>query len=47
MSTTKQFHLLGEDASTARAIEIPTSSDFADLQDTIASHFAIVLSQGM
>ncbi|KAL6701696.1 cytochrome P450 [Trichoderma pleuroticola] len=36
------FHLLGEQPSSAMELEVSTSSDFEDLQDLAASHFAIV-----
>ena len=42
----KRFHLLGEDASTARTIELPESTDFEELQNIVASHFAIVEAKG-
>ncbi|KAH6867381.1 monooxygenase [Thelonectria olida] len=44
---TKQFYLLGEAASTAREIEIPQSSDLEELQNIVASHFAIVKPKGV
>jgi cytochrome P450 len=42
-----QFHLLGEDASRSREIEIESSLDFEQLQNLVASHFAIVDSAGV
>lgn len=42
----KYFYLLGEDASTAIDIELPESADIEELQQLVASHFAIVESQG-
>lgn len=45
MATT-QFYLLGDAASTARDIEIPQSADLEELQNTVASHFAIVKPKG-
>lgn len=44
MST--HFHLLGEQPSTAIEFEVSTSSDFEDLQDLVASYFAIVEPRG-
>lgn len=44
--STKQFYLLGEDASTALDIELPESSDFEDLQHHIAAHYSIVDPKG-
>ena len=43
----KQFYLLGEDVSTAREIEVPSSIDEDELRQLIASHFAIVGAKGM
>jgi hypothetical protein len=43
---TKQFYLSGEDVSTARDIEVPSSLDEQELRNLIASHFAIVDSKG-
>ncbi|CAG7556353.1 unnamed protein product [Fusarium equiseti] len=45
--STKQFHLLGEAASTAREIELPPNVDFEELQGIVASHFAIVKPNGV
>jgi hypothetical protein len=42
----KQFYLLGERASTARDIEVSQSADFDELQNIVASHFAIVEPKG-
>ncbi|KAL7785382.1 cytochrome P450 [Trichoderma afarasin] len=36
------FHLLGEQPSTSRQITFPSDFSFADLQELVASHFAIV-----
>ncbi|KAL7939429.1 cytochrome P450 [Trichoderma chlorosporum] len=41
------FHLLGEQPSTAIEFEISTSLDLEDLQDLVASHFAIVEPRGV
>ncbi|ROV97005.1 hypothetical protein VSDG_04135 [Cytospora chrysosperma] len=46
-SITKQFYLSGEDVSTARDIEVPSSLDEQELRNLIASHFAIVDSKGV
>jgi hypothetical protein len=47
MSTTKQFHLLGEDPTTAsKEIDITPVHDEDDLKHTVAAHFAIVQSSG-
>lgn len=43
---TKQFYLLGEAASTAREVELPASVDFEELQNIVASYFAIVKPNG-
>lgn len=40
------FHLLGEQPSTAIEFEPSASLDFDDLQDLVASHFAIVEPRG-
>lgn len=45
--STKSFHLLGEDAATARAIEIPAGTGDEELQHLVASHFAIVEAKGV
>ncbi|KAI0877314.1 cytochrome P450 [Hypoxylon argillaceum] len=45
--STKQFYLLGESSTTARAIEIPSKIDQEGLQHLIASHFAIVEPQSI
>ncbi|KAI0482544.1 cytochrome P450 [Xylariaceae sp. FL0804] len=45
--TSKLFYLLGEDPSTARDIEIPSQLDFEELQNEIASYFAIVDPRGI
>ncbi|KAI0020274.1 cytochrome P450 [Xylariomycetidae sp. FL0641] len=45
--STKQFFLLGEDPSTAREVELPPQPDFEDLQNEIASYFAIVDAKGI
>jgi hypothetical protein len=42
----KLFYLSGEPASTAREIEVESTSDFNGLQDLIAAHFAIVDPSG-
>lgn len=42
----KQYHLWGDNASTARAIETPEAGDFEELQNLIASHFAVVDAKG-
>lgn len=44
---TKQFYLLGEDVSTAREIDIPSTIDEDELRQLIASNFAIVGAKGM
>lgn len=43
---TKQFYLLGEDVSTAREIDIPTTGDEDELRQLVASHFAVVAAKG-
>jgi hypothetical protein len=43
----RQFYLLGEDVSTAREIDIPSTIDEHELRQLVASHFAIVGAQGM
>lgn len=43
---TKQFYLLGEDVSTAREIDVPTTIDEDELRQLFASHFAIVAAKG-
>ncbi|KAI0169679.1 cytochrome P450 [Hypoxylon sp. FL1284] len=40
--SSKQFYLLGEDASSARDVELPSEVDLEGLQHFIASQFAIV-----
>ncbi|KAI9163091.1 LOW QUALITY PROTEIN: Cytochrome P457 monooxygenase [Paramyrothecium foliicola] len=42
-----QFHLLGEDASQTKDIEITGSLDFEELQHLAASHFAVVDASGI
>ncbi|KLO96734.1 monooxygenase [Fusarium fujikuroi] len=44
---TKQFFLLGQAPSTARDIELPSGVDFEELQNIVASHFAIVKPNGV
>jgi hypothetical protein len=44
--STKQFYLLGEAESTAREVELPPAVDFEELQNIIASHYAIVKPDG-
>ncbi|KAF3766493.1 hypothetical protein M406DRAFT_277399 [Cryphonectria parasitica EP155] len=46
-TTSKQFYLLGEDVSTAQDIDVPSSIDENGLRQLVASHFAIVDSQGI
>lgn len=43
----KQFYLLGEDVSTAREIDIPSTIDEDELRQLVSSHFAIVGAKGM
>lgn len=43
---TKQFYLLGEDVSTAREIDVPSTLDEDELRQLIASNFAIVGAKG-
>ena len=45
--SSKQFYLLGEDLSASRDIELPESIDFEELQDIVASHFAIAEPRGI
>ncbi|KAF5985638.1 cytochrome P450 monooxygenase oxidoreductase [Fusarium coicis] len=45
--STKQFHLLGEAPSTAREVDLPPAVDFEELQNIVASHFAIVKPNGV
>jgi hypothetical protein len=42
----KQLYLWGDSPSTSRTIELPEKGDFDDLQDIVASHFAIVDARG-
>jgi hypothetical protein len=42
----KQFYLLGEDATTAREIDVPLDLELADLQEIAAAHFGIVEPKG-
>jgi len=44
--STKQFYLLGESPPTAREVELPPAVDFEELQNIVASHFAIVKPNG-
>ncbi|KAF5678248.1 cytochrome P450 monooxygenase oxidoreductase [Fusarium circinatum] len=44
---TKQFFLLGEAPSTARDVELPSDVEFEELQNIVASHFAIVKPNGV
>lgn len=44
--STKQFYLLGEAESTAREVELPPAVDFEELQNIVASHYAIVKPNG-
>lgn len=44
--STKQFYLLGESPSTAREVELPPTLEFEELQNIVASHFAIVKPNG-
>ncbi|KAF5602864.1 cytochrome P450 monooxygenase oxidoreductase [Fusarium subglutinans] len=44
---TKQFFILGEAPSTARDVELPSDVDFEELQNIVASHFAIVKPNGV
>jgi hypothetical protein len=43
---TQRFYLLGEDASTAREIQVTSDTDLEDLQEIVASHFGIVEPKG-
>jgi hypothetical protein len=43
---TKHFYLLGESPSTAREVELPPAVEFEELQNIVASHFAIVKPNG-
>ncbi|KIL88163.1 cytochrome p450 oxidoreductase [Fusarium avenaceum] len=45
--STKQFYLLGEAESTAREVELPPAVDFEELQNIVASHYAIVKPNGV
>ncbi|KAL2203233.1 putative cytochrome P450 oxidoreductase [Sarocladium strictum] len=45
--STKQFYLLGEAKSTARDVTLPERVGFEELQDIVASHFAIVKPKGV
>lgn len=42
----KQFYLLGDEASTALDVDVSTASDIGSLQLLIAGHFAIVEPSG-
>jgi hypothetical protein len=42
----KLFYLFGDAASTARPIDIRQSADFEELQQIVASHFAVVDPKG-
>lgn len=42
----RQFHLLGEDPSRTKEIEVEASLDFEELQHLASSHFAIVDASG-
>lgn len=44
--SSKQFYLLGESPTTAREVELPPAVDFQELQNIVASHFAIVKPNG-
>ncbi|KAH7239981.1 cytochrome P450 [Fusarium redolens] len=44
---TKHFYLLGESPSTAREVELPPAVEFEELQNIVASHFAIVKPNGV
>lgn len=44
--TTKQFYLLGEPVSSAKKIDVDTTSGINGLKDQIAAHFAIVEPNG-
>ncbi|KAI8936736.1 hypothetical protein NX059_007123 [Plenodomus lindquistii] len=43
----QNFYLLGEAETSSRSITVNETISFADLQDLIASHFAIVVSKGI
>lgn len=45
--TTQQFHLLGDDSSSSRPIELDTTLDIDGLKNLIAAHFAIFEPSGM
>lgn len=45
--STRQFYLLGDDASRTRDIEVAASLDFEELQHLAAAHFAIVEPSGV
>ncbi|KAM0200021.1 hypothetical protein ACHAQI_011883 [Fusarium lateritium] len=45
--STKQFYLLGQAESTAREVELPPAVDFEELQNIVASHYAIVKPNGV
>ena len=42
----QKFHLLGDEVSTARPIEVDSNSKLDDLKHLIAAHFAIVEPKG-
>lgn len=44
--TTKQFYLLGEPVSSAKQIDVDTTSGIDGFKDQIAAHFAIVEPSG-
>ncbi|KAJ5241149.1 uncharacterized protein N7469_002740 [Penicillium citrinum] len=45
--TLQKFHLLGDEVSTARPIEVDSNSKLDDLKHLIAAHFAIVEPKGI
>ncbi|KAJ5455508.1 cytochrome P450 [Penicillium daleae] len=45
--TTQQFHLLGDDSSSSRPIELDTTLDIDGLKNLIAAHFAIFEPSGV
>lgn len=45
--TLQKFYLLGDEVSSARAIEVDSHTKFDDLKQLIAAHFAIVEPKGV
>jgi len=43
----QSFYLLGEAPASARTIEADENASLDDLKDLVASHFAIVVADGM